>query len=66
VVRAGLELVSAWDVQRQRHSAAASPLDEPPGQMPASVMGGPEAAVGDENSCSGNAAVDRVDLPRFA
>jgi hypothetical protein len=33
------------------------PLDERPGQMAASAMGGPEAEVGDEDSCSGEGAV---------
>jgi hypothetical protein len=37
--------------------AAASPLDEPPGQMAASAIGGPEAAVSHEASCSGRPVV---------
>jgi hypothetical protein len=36
---------------------AASPLDEPPGQMAASTMAGPEGEVADEDSCSGDAGV---------
>jgi hypothetical protein len=35
---------------------AAPPLDEPPGQMAASAMDGPEADVGDEDPCSGDPA----------
>jgi hypothetical protein len=38
---------------------AASPLDEAPGQMAASAIGGPEAELGDEDSCSGIGEVRR-------
>jgi hypothetical protein len=38
-----------------------SPLDEPPGLMAAFAIGGPEAGVSDEDSCSGEAVASAAD-----